>query len=181
MPLSNFHLSRATQQRWSNEVPPTASADLARSGPCHMVLPTLIVEPDPIAASRLLARFRAMGNTDVDVVGAMDAAMRSVGEREYAIVALREDVAGHAMAELFVRAAMACDASGQPAILLIGSADAAGTRPQEVGRLDPECDDGVFTRTVRAAIATSGTRCKSAPYCRRTTCPLDTPSLERRT
>jgi hypothetical protein len=171
MPLASPLIRNTSAQR-QPEALLRRRAGTQAAGPCHMVMPTLIVEFAATSATHLVEKFRTMGISDVDVVNDVDAALSCFGEREYAIVVLRQDVAGQANTALLVRFAMAFHPSDQPAILLFGKADVSIPDLPEVTRLDPECNDADFAEAVRAAIATSGAQCRSIPYCRRTPCPL---------
>ncbi len=142
-------------------------------------MPTLVVEPDAAVAARLVERFEAMGIADVDVVEGVEAALRCIGEREYAIFALRQHAGTAAMVDLFVHVATAVNGTDQPAVLSVGGVQAA--LPSDVVSLDPDCGQDAFARTVRRAVAQSGARCKSRPYCHRATCPLDAPDGPSRT
>ena len=172
MPFASPLIHNTSTQRRQPEALPRHRAGTPSTGPCHIVMPTLIVEFAATSATHLVQKFQAMGISDVDVVNDMDAALSCLGEREYAIVVLSQDVAGHADTALLVRFALAFHPSDQPALLLIGRADGSTPGPPEVTRLNPECNDADFAGAVRAAIAASGAQCRSRPYCRRTSCPL---------
>lgn len=181
MPLATF-LNHNAQPHHR----PVATSTLNRDGsstasPCHMVLPTLLVGCVAANASELLRKFRAMGIADVDVVDDMDTALRCVGERDYAIIVLHQDIASQAMTGLFVQVALAFHASDQPAILLVGPACGSTPDLSDVTRLDPDCDSASFSRAVRTAIAASGAQCKSSFYCRRAACSLKPRDQLRRT
>ena len=75
MPFASPLVHITSTQRRQPEALPRHRAGTPAKGPCHMVLPTLIVEFAATSATHLVQKFQAMGISDVDVVNDMDAAL----------------------------------------------------------------------------------------------------------
>lgn len=169
-PLPRMHLKPSS----CAPAPSVPRAGGRASTTCHVAMAVLVLEEDPAKVRHLIGLFASQGITDVDVVATPAAALRAVGERDYAILVFDPGAQDRDIGELFLRVALAVLGAGQPALLLTGPVTRAlaAMHPGLVP-VGADADERDFGRALRAAIAGSDAVCRSRGYCSRRPCPIE--------